>query len=72
MSTNLNALTVTLPMLEAHVDETKRLFGEDWWPYGVSRNWAAINTFFSYCFEQGLTPERPKLDRVFCPSTLQL
>jgi len=70
MSTNLNALTVTLPMLEAHVAETKAVFGEDWWPYGVSRNRQSITAFISYCFNQGLTPTPVKLEDIFCPNTL--
>ena len=70
--TNFNALTVTLPMLDEHVEETRRMFGEDWWPYGLSRNRTAVDTFFSYCFEQGLTPEPVSPERVFCPNTLRL
>jgi 4,5-dihydroxyphthalate decarboxylase len=72
MLTNLNALTVTLPMLESHLDETKALFGADWWPYGIARNLTAIRAFTSYCFNQGLTPEPVKIEDLFCRNTLQL
>jgi 4,5-dihydroxyphthalate decarboxylase len=72
LRTNLNALAVTLPMLEEHVEYTRRVFGEDWWPYGIAQNRAAIETFPAYCFEQGLTRAPVQLERVFCPNTLAL
>jgi 4,5-dihydroxyphthalate decarboxylase len=72
LRTNLTALAVTLPMLEEHVECTRQVFGEDWWPYGIERNRAAIETFFSYCFEQGLTRAPVEFASVFCPNTLAL
>jgi len=72
MSTNLNALTVSLPMLEAHVDETRALFGDDWWPYGIGRNRATIEAFMSYCFRQGLVPRPLRISDIFCGNTLHL
>lgn len=72
MLTNLNALTVTLPMLEAHIAETKATFGEDWWPYGIQKNRATLDAFSSHCFRQGLTPSRVKHEDIFCPNTLHL
>jgi DnaJ-class molecular chaperone len=53
-------------------DETKALFGADWWPYGVAKNRESIDSFVSHCFRQDLTPGRVKLDDVFCPNTLHL
>jgi 4,5-dihydroxyphthalate decarboxylase len=72
LRTNLNALAVTLPMLEEHVEHTLQVFGEDWWPYGISRNRPAIETFLAYCFEQGLTRAPVRLEQTFCPNTLVL
>jgi 4,5-dihydroxyphthalate decarboxylase len=72
MSTNLNALTITLPMLEAHVDETIARFGTDWWPYGIARNRAPLETFTSACFKQGVLARPLGPEQIFCPNTLGL
>lgn len=51
-----DALRVALPFLIDHVEETRRVFGKDFWAYGVEPNrptWAAIGRFVH---EQGLAP----------------
>lgn len=51
-----DALRVALPFLIDHVEETWRVFGKDFWAYGVEPNrptWAAIGRFVH---EQGLAP----------------
>jgi 4,5-dihydroxyphthalate decarboxylase len=72
LSTNLNALTATLPMLEAHVDETRRLFGADWWPYGLAANKLALSAFTTLCWEQGIVAAPVEYERMFCANTLAL
>ncbi|MEV0841940.1 hypothetical protein AB0I55_20570 [Actinocatenispora sera] len=49
---------VMLPWANALMEENDRLFGEDWWPYGVSANWTALDTFLRYHHEQGLSARR--------------
>jgi len=47
-----DALKLTLPWLLDHVEEAWRVFGRDYWPYGVEANrptWEAIG---QYVFEQ--------------------
>ena len=51
-----DALHLALPFLIDHLEETWRVFGKDWWPYGVEPNrptWEAIARFVH---EQGLAP----------------
>jgi 4,5-dihydroxyphthalate decarboxylase len=51
-----DALHLTLPFLIDHVEEAWRIFGKDFWPYGVEPNrptWEAIGRFVH---EQGLAP----------------
>jgi 4,5-dihydroxyphthalate decarboxylase len=51
-----DALHLTLPFLIDHVEETWRVFGKDYWPYGIEPNrptWEAIGRFVH---EQGLAP----------------
>jgi 4,5-dihydroxyphthalate decarboxylase len=72
MRSHLNSLITTLPMLEAHVRDTIELFGEDWWPYGIAKNRATLDTFISYCHTQGVVGRPVKLEEIFCPNTLGL
>lgn len=65
-----SSLTVMLPWLADHVDETIRVMGPDYWPYGLDANRHTIDTFLRYSFEQGLSPERYDPEQLFAPSTL--
>jgi 4,5-dihydroxyphthalate decarboxylase len=67
---NLNTLSVALPMLEAHVEETDALFGADWWPYGVKSNEAALSKFLDYTLEQSLVTSKLEIGQLFSPETL--
>lgn len=70
LRSNLHTLSVMLPLLEAHLEETVELFGADWWPYGVQRNLQELNAFMSYCLTQNLITEPLTLDRLFCPELI--
>jgi 4,5-dihydroxyphthalate decarboxylase len=49
------AYSVMLPFLPAVVDETRDIFGDDFWPYGVESNRAVLEKFAEYACRQGLT-----------------
>jgi 4,5-dihydroxyphthalate decarboxylase len=62
-----DALRLSLPWLLHHVEETRELFGKDFWPYGIAPNrptWAAIG---QYVHEQGLGPRPVTPDEMFAP-----
>jgi 4,5-dihydroxyphthalate decarboxylase len=63
-------LSVTLPWLIAEVEDTRELMGEDYWPYGVGPNRAALETLVRYSCEQGLAERSVKIEDLFAPSTL--
>ena len=65
------ALKTMLPWLTAHVEETRRDMGEDFWPYGIERNRRALSTFLRYSHEQGLAKEALEPERLFAPETLE-
>ncbi len=46
-----------LPMLPAYVEETRQIFGEDFWPYGLEANRRTLKALVRYAREQGLTAE---------------
>jgi 4,5-dihydroxyphthalate decarboxylase len=60
-----------LPWLPAHVAETRREMGEDWWPYGLAANRHVLETFLRYHHEQGLSPRRLPPEALFAPETLE-
>jgi 4,5-dihydroxyphthalate decarboxylase len=66
-----HALKAMLPWLPAHVDDTRREMGDDWWPYGFAANRHVLDTFLRYHHEQGLSPRRLAPEALFAPETLE-
>ena len=60
-----------LPWLTAHVEETRREMGDDFWPYGLDRNRTALDTFLRYSYEQGLAKRRLAPEELFAPEALE-
>lgn len=60
-----------LPWLLAHVEEARKEFGDDWWPYGLEPNRHVLETFLRYHHEQGLSKRRFKPEELFAPETLE-
>ena len=65
------ALKTMLPHLTAQVEETKREFGDDWWPYGLEKNVKTLETFTRYHHEQGLSPKKLNVQDLFAPESLE-
>lgn len=65
-----NNMTTMIPWLTALVTENRRVLGQDWWPYGIHRNRAALDTFLRYHYEQGLSSRRWTIEEVFVPYLL--
>ncbi len=65
------ALKTMLPWQIAAVEDTVRTLGEDWWPYGLERNRAALDTFLRYHHEQGLSARQLAVEELFAPETLE-
>jgi len=60
-----DALRLALPWLLDHVEETWRVFGKDYWAYGLEANrptWEAIGR---YVHEQGLSPRIVTAEEMF-------
>ena len=58
------AYSAMVPLLPSVMDETRALFGDDFWPYGIETNRGALTRFCVYAQQQGLTP------RVLAPEEL--
>jgi 4,5-dihydroxyphthalate decarboxylase len=66
-----SALKTMLPWLTAHVEDTRRQMGDDFWPYGIAGNRHTLATFLRYSCEQGLAKHRLEPDELFAPETLE-
>lgn len=66
----VQALKISLPWIAKAVEETRATLGEDYWPYGVSRNLAAIEALARWHHEQGLSPRPLAVTEIFAPTML--
>jgi 4,5-dihydroxyphthalate decarboxylase len=65
------ALKAMLPWLTAHVEETRALMGDDYWPYGLDSNRATLSTFLRYHYESGLSKRLLEPEELFAPESLE-
>jgi 4,5-dihydroxyphthalate decarboxylase len=65
------ALKCMLPWLNQHFEDTRKLMGEDFWPYGFGPNVHVLDTFLRYSHEQGLSRRQLKPHELFAPETLE-
>ena len=55
-----------------YLAKSRKIFGDDPYPYGLKSNRKMLQTIIDYSYEQGLTPKRQPLEELFAPSTLDL
>jgi len=55
-----------------YLQQTRSIFGDDPFPYGIKDNREMIQTIIDFSHEQGLTKEKMKMEDLFAPSTLDL
>ena len=60
-----DALALTLPFLIDHLEETWRIFGSDYWSYGVESNRPALEAVAQYVVDQGLAPRVVSIGELF-------
>ena len=51
---DVTASHAPLPWIGEYVARTRRLFGDDPWPYGVAANRRTLEAFLAFAFEQGV------------------
>ena len=64
-----DALRLALPFLIDHIEETWRVFGGDYWAYGVESNRATLEAITRYVHDQGLAPRIVSPEELFLPET---
>jgi 4,5-dihydroxyphthalate decarboxylase len=62
-----DALQLALPWLLDYVEESWRVFGKDFWAYGLEPNRATLTAIGRYVHEQGLSPRVVSPDELFAP-----
>jgi hypothetical protein len=65
-----NNMNLMAPGFTKLLCDNRTLFGDDWWPYGIGANRAAIDSVLRYHFEQGLTDRRFSIEDVFVTGLL--
>jgi 4,5-dihydroxyphthalate decarboxylase len=65
-----DALKIMLPWLPAHIEETRREFGNNWWSYGIKNNLTMLETFCRYHHTQGLSKHLLTVEELFAKETL--
>ena len=60
-----DALKLTLPWVVAETEETRRIMGRDFWPYGIEPNRVSLAALPQYLHEQHLAPRVPSVDELF-------
>ncbi len=68
----LAQLMVNLPWVVDHYNETRRVMGEDFWPYGFKENRKNLEAFACYHHEQELSQRKVAPEELFAPSTFDL
>jgi 4,5-dihydroxyphthalate decarboxylase len=65
------SLQTMLPWSSAEEEQTRKLMGDDYWPYGFGANQHVLETFTRYSFEQGLSKRKLDPAELFAPETLE-
>ncbi len=67
-----SALRYMLPWMIPDLEETTRIMGDDYWPYGFDANRKTLEAFIGYSSEQGLIESPFKLEDMFAPETINV
>jgi 4,5-dihydroxyphthalate decarboxylase len=62
----------SLPWAGQEFEETQRLMGKNYWPYGIEPNRKSLEALFRYSHEQGLADRTLTIEELFHPSSLEL
>ncbi len=67
-----SALKYMLPWMIPELEETTRIMGEDYWPYGLEANRKTLEAFIGYNTEQGLVESLFKAEDLFAPEAVNV
>ena len=61
----------TLPWYGQLHEETKKLMGNNFWPYGIEANRKTLETICRYCYEQGLIKQKVSIEDLFLSTSFE-
>jgi len=64
------ALKIGLPWINAEYEETTRIMGTNFWPYGLAENHKTLSTMARYSYEQGLAVRLLKVEEMFAEGNI--
>ncbi|MEQ1885500.1 MAG: 4,5-dihydroxyphthalate decarboxylase [Bryobacteraceae bacterium] len=56
---------ISVPWFYRAVEDARRVFGEDFWPYGIEKNRKTLDAFLQYGYEQGVAKRRLQVEELF-------
>jgi 4,5-dihydroxyphthalate decarboxylase len=62
----------SLPWTAQEVEDTQKIMGDNFWPYGIEASRRSLAALFRYSHEQGLASRRLEVEELFHPSTRTL
>ena len=63
-------LHVTLALAHRHIEDTRRVMGNDYWSYGLEENRHVLETAARHAWDQGLLAQPiDQVDELFAPET---
>lgn len=65
------ALKAMVPWLIPELERTREILGEDFWSYGLEKNYKTLEAMIRYSYEDGLIKQRLKPEDIFAKSTLE-
>ncbi|MGY8815484.1 MAG: 4,5-dihydroxyphthalate decarboxylase [Gammaproteobacteria bacterium] len=63
--TDITASSIPMPGQSGFVEQVKKDFGNDFWPYGVQDNLPTLEAFCRYAYEQGVASRHLKVEELF-------
>ncbi|MEQ1947807.1 MAG: 4,5-dihydroxyphthalate decarboxylase [Bryobacteraceae bacterium] len=56
---------IAVPWFYRAVEDARRVFGDDFWPYGIEKNRKTLDAFLQYGYEQGVAKRRLQVEDLF-------
>jgi 4,5-dihydroxyphthalate decarboxylase len=67
---DVTASPVPLPWVASYAEQSRAMFGDDFWPYGVEPNRRTLEAFLLYAWEQGVAHRHLQPEELFPASCL--
>lgn len=63
------ASRLLIPWIADYAEETRKVLGKDFFPYGIDENRRTLEVYLKWCFEQGIARRQMKPEDLFAPET---